>query len=202
LDRALAILWAAGACEDGDAADLALVERDRRLLAIRAETFGSSIPARATCPDCAMELEFDLDAIGMGEALPPAAAHMDELRPLTSRDLAAVSAVPPEDVAGALRQRLCGRVPEGVDPEVLDRRIEAMATAAELTTRIACVECGAVWSEVLDVAVHVWADVETAALGLLGGVAEIAATYGWSEQDILALSPARRMAYLARARQA
>lgn len=206
LDRALAILWAAGACRVGDAADLDLGERDRRLLEIRAETFGPSIPARATCPDCAAELEMDLDAQGLAETLPvparPAAAPTDEPRPLTSRDLAAVSMVPPEDVAETLRRRLCGRVVEGGDPKALDRRIEAMARAAELTTRITCAQCGTIWSETLDVAAHVWADVETAALGLLGDVAEIASAYGWSERDILSLSPMRRRAYLARARQA
>src|SRR5690606_25623889 len=55
LDRAIAILWAASTCDDVDPADLPLAERDRRLLAIRAATFGPTIPARATCPECNAE---------------------------------------------------------------------------------------------------------------------------------------------------
>jgi hypothetical protein len=197
LDRALTILWAAG---DGDAADLPLAERDRRLLTIRAETFGASISVLANCPDCGAELEMDLDARGLADALPSEASTSD-LRALTSRDLAAVSALEPEDVALTLRERLCGRPMGRPGTQELDARIEAQATSAELTTRITCADCGNVWSEDFDVAAHIWVDVENAALGLLSEVSEIAAVYGWSERDILALSPSRRKVYLARARQ-
>ena len=202
LDRAMAILWAAGAAgEGGDPADLPLAERDRRLLAIRAGTFGATLPARATCPDCGAELEMELDVRGLADALPPVSQGDGALRPLTSRDLAAVAGLAPEAVAPALCARLAGREVEGDGAAALDRRIEEEASAAELTTRINCTECGTDWTETLDVAAHVWAEVETAALRLLGEVAEIAAAYGWSEREILALSPARRIAYLARARQ-
>jgi hypothetical protein len=202
LDRAMAILWAAGAAEEGDPEDLPIAERDRLLLTIRADTFGPMLPARATCPECGAELEMELDARSLAEALPPPAGGDATLRPLTSRDLATVTGVSSEDLAAAVRARLSGRRVESVEAAALDRLIEADADASELTTRIICTECGADWCETLDVVAHVWSEVETAALGLLGEVAEIAAAYGWSEHVILSLSPARRMAYLARARQA
>ena len=205
LDRAIAILWAAGAVDEAcDPADLPLTERDKRLLEIRAGTFGATLAARATCPACGAELEMELDAQGLADALPPV-SPVDEsdgaLRALTSRDLAAVSGLAPEAVVPALRARLAGREVAGDAAAALDRRIELAASAAELTTRIRCAECGADWTETLDVAAHVWVEVEAAALRLLGEVAEIAAAYGWSEREILALGPARRMAYLAWARQ-
>lgn len=202
LDRGMAILWAAGAGDGDDPADWPLAERDRRLLMIRAATFGPALPARATCPDCGAELEMDLDAAALAQSLSPPPA--DELgpRPLTSRDLAAVAGVAAPDLAAALRRRLAGDEAEALSAADLDRRIEAAARAAELSALITCCECGAGWSETLDVAAHLWADVETAALALLGEVAELAAAYGWSEREILALSPVRRLAYLARARPA
>ena len=202
LDRALAILWAAGAGHGNNAADLALTERDRRLLEIRGETFGPKIPVRATCPDCGSELEMDIDAPGLAENLPSLTGTADDPRQITSRDLAAVSSLPSEEIAATLRQRLCGRLVQGAEADALDTRIQAMAKEAALTTQITCAECETVWSETLDVAMHVWADVENAALGLLGDVAEIATAFGWAEQEILSLSPSRRMTYLTHVRQA
>lgn len=199
LDRALAILWAAGTGGD-DPADLPLAERDRRLLDLRIATFGPDLPALATCPACNASLEMELDARMLVQALPGPAENA-AIRPMTSRDLAAVAGLPPADRATALRARLA-RAPAaaGYLAEDLDRRIEAAAEAAELSTRISCAECGTQWAAVLDVTAHVWADLETAALRLLAEVADLAAAYGWSESEILALPPARRAAYLSRAR--
>ncbi|RCV89163.1 hypothetical protein [Billgrantia montanilacus] len=201
LDRAMAILWAAGAHENGDPADLPIAERDRLLLSIRADAFGPTLPARTACPDCGTELEMELDVNSLCEILPPANAGDGTLRPLTSRDLAAVCGVSPDKLASALRARLSVRQVVGAEAEALDRRIAEEASAAELTIRITCSECGAHWSETLDVATHVWAEIEAAALGLLSEVSELAAAFGWSQRDILSLSPARRMIYLTHARR-
>lgn len=198
LDRALAVLWAAGA-GGPDPAGLALTERDRRLLAIRAGSFGPTLEAVAACPGCGAEMEMTLDARALAAALPEGdddAAGIS-IRPLTSRDLAAVAGLDAAEATAALRRRLAGKE---APPGEVDRRIEAAAEAAELRARIACAACGAEWTETLDVAEHVWAAVETAALRLLGEVAELAAAYGWSEAEILGLGPARRAAYLSRAR--
>ena len=197
LDRALAMLWAAGDGAEGDPADLPLAERDRRLLALWAGSFGPVIEARVSCPDCGAELELELDARDLAGLLP--AAHQDGLRPLTSRDLAAVAGLPPDEIAGALRARLAGAGLIGAADDGADRAIEAAAEQAEIGIRLTCAACAQDWSEPLDLPLFLWAKVEAAALTLLAQVAALAAAYGWSEQDILALSPARRMAYLARA---
>ena len=193
LDRCLAILWAAGA--EDDPAGWSLWERDRRLLRLREETFGAWLPARATCPACEAELEMDLDVRALAEHLVSVESRAD-LRPLTSRDLAAVAGVLPDQRAATLRDRISAAAPDSIDADTLDQQIEAAARASELTTRLCCPECEHTWSEVLDVAAHLWADVESAALRLLDDVARLAACYGWAEADILAMSPARRRAYL------
>jgi hypothetical protein len=195
LDRALAVLWAAAAGGD-DPAGLPLAERDRRLLVVRAETFGTAMGARATCPGCGLELEMELDARVLAGSLDT--DDSGSLRPLTSRDLAAAAAA--GDAAAAVRARIAG---PDLDPDAAaaaDRAITEAAERAELSTRLTCADCGAEWTETLDVPAFVWAEVEAAAVGLLTDVAELAAAYGWAERDILAMSPARRSAYLARAR--
>lgn len=173
LDRALAVLWAAGAGGD-DPAGLPVAERDRRLLAIRAGTFGPVMPALAQCPDCGTEMELDLNATDLAKALPDGGA-------ITSRALAALVA---------------GEASSGLFGSATLEDLEAEAQAVELTARLTCAECGAEWTETLDVAAHVWADVERGAMALMSDVAALAMAYGWTEAQVLALGPARRRAYL------
>ncbi|MFA0811102.1 hypothetical protein [Microbulbifer epialgicus] len=202
LDRAIAILWAAGAVEDIDPADLSLAERDRLLLSIRANTFGPTLPACATCPSCNAELEMELDAGRLIDSLPAIDTSDQPLRLLTSRDLAAICNLAPDKQASEIRARLCNRKLTDGEAEVIDQRIEQQVVATELYAEITCSECNAGWSESLDVTSHIWAEIEMTALGLLGEVSEIAAAYGWSEGEILSMSAARRTVYLTQARRA
>ena len=209
LDQAIALLWAAGV--PGDIASLPLADRDRRLLALRQATFGDTISSITRCPKCDAEMDFELDAAVLAEALEvPSAEPLDDgegsiaLRPLNSHDLAAAAAVPEADVPALLRERLTG---EGGDLSE-DRRgeieglIEARASAGELNISLTCTDCAAAWREALDVAGHVWSEVDNAARGIMAEVAEIAAAFAWAETDILAMSEARRRAYLSLARGA
>lgn len=195
LDRALAVLWAAQAT-GGDPADLPLAERDRLLLGVHAATFGPSLAGRATCPSCGAELQMDLDAAALAAALPVDPA--DEPRPLTSRDLAAAAGS--DDVAATLRARIAGPELDAEAAGRMDLMIARAAERAQLSISLTCADCATGWSEILDIPAFVWAEVEAAAVRRLAEVADIAAAFGWAERDILAMSPARRAAYLARAR--
>lgn len=209
LDRAIALLWIA----DGDAstADLPLAERDRRLLALREATFGRQFAAVAGCPECGERTEVTLDTADLAPLLvAPGTADVEignltvTLRPLTSRDLAAAAGLAGAEVAGFLRNRLTGRpadLPEDTARQI-DALIEEREAKGELSCRLTCADCGADWTEHFDVAAHLWAEVEAAAHRLLCEVAEIAAAFGWSEADIMAMSEARRAAYLDIARSA
>lgn len=212
LDRALAMLWAAGETDGGDdLAALPLAERDRRLLALREATFGARLDCIATCPNCGAELEFALSApelIGSLPAPEPETVARDgvsvAIRPLDSRDLAAAAALPGAEAAAFLRGRACPAA-DSLTPELIaevDARIEAREGGAELRVSLACADCGAAWAESLDVAGHLWAETATAARRVMAEVAEIAAAFGWSEAAILAMSEARRRTYLALARGA
>jgi len=207
LDRALALLWAAG--ERGDLAALPLAERDRRLLALRDATFGESLDCVASCPECGAASEFALNASNLAQALTVPAPETIEragasvaLRPLDSRDLAAAAALPETEVPVFLRRRACPSA-DTLPPELIaeiDSRIELREGAGELRLALACAHCDATWQESFDIAGHLWTELAAAARRVLAEVAEIAAAFGWSEAAILALSETRRRSYLTLAR--
>ena len=207
LDRAIAVLWAAG--EPDDLAALPLIQRDRRLLELRQATFGNILAAVTDCPECGAPAEVELDARDLAEALiAPAPETIKagddaiQVRALTSRDLAAASSLPEDDVADFLRSQVTGGT-NGVSTAVaakIDALIEAREAAGEINISLTCADCEAVWSEPLDVASHLWNEIEAAALKVMAEVAEIAIALGWSESEILSMSDARRSIYLRIAR--
>jgi hypothetical protein len=129
------------------------------------------------------------------------------VRPLTSRDLAAAARCPTPDRA---RRMLAVRCLEPIgaeagsdaddlsdsDVDVIAGALERIDPGAVRTLDVACPDCGTEWECELDVAQFLWTEIEVAALRLLGDVHAIARMYGWSERDILAMTSARRRAYL------
>src|SRR5262249_40527229 len=74
-ERALVILAAAHTeLKQGQLAELSVGERYRQLLALREQTFGPRLDSVATCPSCAVCLEFRLDAADICSA-PPKESH-------------------------------------------------------------------------------------------------------------------------------
>ena len=133
------------------------------------------------------------------------------IRPLDSHDTAAATACVDIAAARAVLLRRCvmaaersGRlIPvERLPGDVAAAIVESLAqndSGAELRVDISCVECGRTWVEQFDVASAVVAEVEARARRLFQDVHVLARTYGWREPDILALSDARRAAYVAMA---
>jgi hypothetical protein len=205
LDRGLAMLATAG---EPDPAALPLALRDQRLLELRGATFGDRLDCVADCPDCAAAHDFSLSAGTVAPALvPPAAGTIEAggrslaVRALDSRDVA--EAPPAPDAAAAfLTARACPEAAGLADADAAEAAaaVAAREEAGELTLSLGCAVCGRGWSLVLDVPAHLWAEVEAAALRLMGEVAEIARAFGWSEAAIMELSSHRRHAYLGLAR--
>ncbi len=67
---------------------------------------------------------------------------------------------------------------------------------AELLVTLTCPACSHEWSAVLDPVEFVWERLERWARHLGDDVHVLASAYGWSEADILALTPQRRRLYL------
>ena len=86
-------------------------------------------------------------------------------------------------------------MPEGV----LEAMTDAMAAAdpqAAVDMALTCPECAHQWRARFDIASFLWREVDAWARQTLVEVARLASAFGWSEGDILALTPWRRRRYL------
>ena len=213
LDRS--VLLAAAARPDWPAeaiADLPLGAVNASLLQLRAACFGPLIEGHADCPRCGQRLAFALDA---RELLGPACDDDDlavceleiaglRLRAPSLRDLAAVAS--DADAERAARQ-LLARCTVAGDAARLDvaalraveEGLDALDPQADLALSVRCVACGHADLVQLDAGRLLWEEIEARALLLLREVHQLAGAYGWSEAQILALTPARRASYLAMA---
>ena len=86
-------------------------------------------------------------------------------------------------------------LPEAVI-ERLGKRMEELDPLAELPLAITCDRCEHQWSALFDIVLFLWQDVEQAAQRLLDEVHVLAEAYGWREEEILAVSAARRKYYI------
>lgn len=209
LDRSA--LLAAAARPDWPAdsiADLPLGVVNASLLQLRAACFGPHIDGHADCPKCGQRLSFALDArellASAHEAEPgPREAEVAGLRvrPPSLRDLAAVAA---EADAGHAARQLLARCTLAGDAAQLDdaalqgveERLDALDPHADLALALQCVACGNADLVELDAGQMLWDEIEARAQVLLHEVHSLASAYGWSEAQILALTPARRASYL------
>jgi hypothetical protein len=76
---------------------------------------------------------------------------------------------------------------------------ERMAQAdplAEILLHFDCPACSHAFDLGLDLAAFLWSELEGRAKRLLRDVHTLASAYGWSEAEVLSLSPARREFYL------
>lgn len=217
LDRALTML-AAGlpGRPRSELAALPIGGRDRGLLAVRAETLGPVVELVSACPACGDRVEFDFaiaDLQVTPGAVPGTTAEIEfagrswRFRLPTSVDLAGISGITDEKSA---LHRLAGQclLPPGPGdgpsgPEwsaatldLLQQRMGELDPQAEITLDLLCPACAHHWQENFDIADFFWREIAAQSRQLLQDVDVLARTYGWSEAEILSLSPARRQAYL------
>jgi hypothetical protein len=197
-------------------ADLTVGARDAMLLAVREATFGPDLAALIHCAHCGERIEaaFKTYDLRPERAAEPAATvtlehagYVLQLRPLTSRDLAAAahgdlaqrrrvlldrclvaasahgSAAPAANLPGEVVQAAAARLAEA-DP------------GADLRLAVSCPGCGHQWQAVFDIVSFFWSELDVWAHRMLREVHILASAYGWSERDILALSAVRRRHYL------
>lgn len=219
--RALALAAAARPEEADELAAVPLGRRDARILHLGRALVGDRLEATATCPGCRELVEFglDVDALlaraGAATATAPVEArgYAVSWRSPDTRDFAAAAAG--EDVTAAevvLLERcvLSATGPDGevaasaLPPEVRASLAAAMAEAdplAEVLIDLACPRCDEHFVADLDIAGFVWEEVRRRAHRLLDEVAALAVAFGWSEDEVLALSERRRAEYLGLARR-
>jgi hypothetical protein len=200
--RGAVVLDVARACGAGSALDLPLGDLARLAARCHADAFGAILTGVLDCAGCGAVLDVTVDLAALPDALPGAlpggaGGGTPAVRAPTARDLLAAAGRP--DARDVLVSRCVAAGTGALDDAALaaaEARLEALAGPALTTLRATCPACGAAVAGDLDPPWLLWTRVAAAGPELLRDVAALAAAYGWSEPQVLALSPRRRAAYL------
>lgn len=203
---------------------LTVGQRDVALLGLFRHLFGDSAAALVDCPDCGALLETFIPIAAMaaqGQSV-PAVSYLAQVhgtavgyRLPTAADLAALGSGQHAEATLAVKHLLqrcilpagpgdtmSARNDAGVSDDalaILGAALEASIAAhdpmAEITLACDCPSCRLHWLSPFDIVEFLWKRLGTYVAGLFGEVHVIAAAYGWSETDILALGTIRRRHY-------
>jgi hypothetical protein len=195
---------------------LSVGHRDASLLSLRQQMFGAQLECLTQCTTCGeqIELRFPADAVRTVHAEPGATHAMEadgfgiRFRVPSGADLLALAGS--ANAQAAERELLSRCVLEiraqdravtfeelpASACELLERRMGEIDAQAQVQLDIDCPSCGRNAQATFDIVTHLWAELEAWARRLLVEINDIACRYGWSEAQILALSAARRRAYL------
>jgi hypothetical protein len=216
--RALTLLVAASPESSiEELAALSVGRRDARLLQLREWTFGRLLQSYCQCSNCGerLELTFNMEDIKStreaelaGELSLTTSEYKVRFRLPDSSDLAALCSN--ETLADATAhlinrcvlgvKRIGDKQPaEKLPVDLLDVLAEAMERAdpqgnVELAGQ--CASCGNRWTAPFDIESFFWNEINAWAIRILREVDSLARAYGWSEAEVLGLSPWRRQCYL------
>jgi hypothetical protein len=177
------------------------------LMALHAELVALPIEAQVHCAKCGTDNEFAVPHEAILALPEPAARSIVTLdvggqaRSFRLPCMADLEALDDEEPVGRQLMRRLSMDGEGVlpvaDVAALEQRFEELDSAANVVVSIACAGCGAAIEATVDVAGFVARDIDRLADGLYRDIDMIAGAYGWGEDEILALPPARRRRYVA-----
>ena len=222
LYRALILIAAASPELDTDAVSkLSIGARDARLLQLREWMFGTQLLNTAQCPQCSEQVEWEskttdlrVQAIDDTESLEDFSLKVDNyqarFRLPTSMDIAAVLATLENDgnTGSTALVRRCivsaehdGKACDSSDlpqhiVDALSQKIGKLDPQAEIRTALVCPECSHQWEVLFDIASFLWIEINNWAERTLRTVHQLASAYGWTEKEILNLSPVRRQLYI------
>lgn len=209
-----------------ESANWSIGRRDAALLRLREAAFGSQLTCLEICPNCHERLELSFQTNDLTAADEPeiggetqsseAELEVDgwtvRFRLPNSLDLAAISALQDETAARqALLQRCILAVvspgksetmslpPAGLlqaIDQAVTQAMDQMDAEAISSLALTCPICEHAWEAAFDIGQYFWIELDDWARRMLRQVHSLAMAYGWSEADILSLSPARRIFYL------
>jgi hypothetical protein len=198
-------------------ASLSIGARDSRLLAVREQVFGRTLASLSHCPECGETVEqiFSVETVRVpSSADDPLALSADvdgqvvPFRLPNSDDLAALADLDDADIARTcLVQRCVLAEPfEAANrPGLSERAIQAIADRmaradpqGDVQLVTICPRCSSEWTETFDIVSFLWSELTAWSIRFLDDVHRLASAYGWSEADILTMTPSRRAMYLAR----
>lgn len=218
-ERALLLLDAAETgLEQHSQEDLPVGRRDAALLRLRSRLFGEQISGLTPCPHCGerLEMNFRVNDI-LIPAIDDAPAELSmrvgeyqvSFRIPNALDMAALDRAAEQLLDRWLLQRCLLTAQQGdeafsavdLPQDVVDAIASRMAEAdpqAQVELSLTCPACGAHASVLFDIVAFLWREIEAWGIRTLNEVHLLASAYGWSEREILALSPWRRQFYLER----
>jgi uncharacterized protein (UPF0212 family) len=193
--------------------------RDRQLLLLRDEIFGSDMIAVINCPKCGESIEtnfstsdvyFDPD-VDLQEIL--SAQFHDysvEFRLPNSQDLNVISDLQYLKSAKKILIKRCilkirqedveithDQLPDDILNAILGLMDEA-DPFVNIHLNLICPMCNHEWQEQFDILSFFWNEIESWANHTLDEVHLLAKAYGWSESEILSIGARRRQLYLER----
>jgi len=179
---------------------------------LREALFGSRLEAAVSCPECGERLELVFTPADITPPVRPVRQEVGRLsiegydltyRVPNTADLLALggSGSRPELLDRCVEASRGGEVIRGSHlPEAVSNAVsEAMAHAdpqADVRIAMVCPACSHQWSALFDIFSFLWSEIEDWAVETLREVHALASAYGWTEREVLALSPRRRRMYL------
>jgi hypothetical protein len=195
-------------------------ERDRELIELHQQLFGRHLNISAHCPECQQLLEWQTST---QQLLAQTHSHDGEKhrfpKPLslaingytiscrspTSDDvLKALNVADPtqalllqciESATLAGDEVAVTALPAGIYAAI-EQALEKSDPMAVINFDLQCPECSYQWPVVFDIGCFIWQQLASWAEETLLVVYRLASAYGWSEADILRLSPVRRQLYM------
>jgi uncharacterized protein (UPF0212 family) len=204
---------------------LSIGKRDSYLLALREWAFGQEFVSLIKCPVCGEGLEQTFNTANIRKASKSIVHYSEEeriegvftlnidnyeigFRLPNSRDLTEIGQ---NDNAANMGKKIFERclfsthcngeeqsanmLPENVVNEVIEQMSKA-DPMADIRLTLSCPGCNHEWDSIFDIASFFWSEINTWALRTIREVHILAKAYGWSENDILAMSPWRRQIYM------
>lgn len=195
---------------------LSVGQRDGLLLTLRQQLFGPTLACVADCPTCSDRVEITLRVADLHlptqPVTPPFTLKVEgyevQFRLPTGGDLVAIAGATNPDQA---QQTLLNRcllsvryqgetVTDAPLPStVLDRLIATIADMdpqADIRLDLTCPHCQHGWQLSFDIASFLQREIHTWAYRLLQDVHCLARAYGWSEAEIVGMTPQRRHLYV------
>ena len=210
--RAVNLLAAVQGVPAAEAAAFDVGTRDVLLAGLFPSVADEQIPACANCPGCGVVLDVPVDVAAVaalpvhepGEWLSVLVDGIEvPFRLPTTADLIALGGRPLDRARPALLAACLGLErgqPAAPAPETVaavEAAMEQAAPAGAVDLLVRCPDCELDSVLPLDIPALVWAEIEAEASALLRDVHALATSYGWTEADVLDLSPRRRAMYLA-----
>lgn len=212
IEKALTILSAAFPNTNKTAlATWSIEQRDTQLFWIRQSIFGNQFINNANCPQCNEKVEWEMNISDF--SLPPfseniisenysfnLADYFFNYRLPTSEDLR--SEDPIEIFKNCLIESKKNEQDVSFDQlpqeikESLEKEIQRNSPIANTSMLLNCPNCKHQWTMLFDIVSYLWVEIDIWAKRILQDVFILASNFGWSEQEILNMTPLRRQTYL------